>query len=155
MLGELMQACINLALLLVTPGNLAPLVILTVLQGLSQDSGNLMLRSIVADVSDKHRLETGADRAGLFFSVFSLSSKAAIAAAVGIALPLIAWLGFDPRAGTSAEGLEGLKWVFALGPATAHAFSAALVWGFPLDEDRHTEIRRALEGEDAVPFPAE
>ncbi|MFT3965439.1 MAG: MFS transporter [Sphingobium sp.] len=146
-LGELSQVAINLGLLLVTPGNLAALIGLTLAQGLAQNSGNLMLRSIVADVADKHRLETGADRAGLFFSVFSLSGKAAIAVAVGVALPLIAWLGFDPKAGAASAGLEGLKWVFALGPALAHALSAALVWGFPLDEARHAEIRRALDEE--------
>lgn len=146
-LGELIQVAVNLSLLLVTPGNLALLVGLTVVQGLAQNSGNLMLRSIVADVADKHRLDTGADRAGLFFSVFSLSGKAAIAVTVGVALPLIAWLGFDPQKGVDAGGLEGLKWVFALGPAFAHALSAALVWGFPLDETRHAEIRRALDGE--------
>lgn len=155
-LGELAQMVVNLGLLAVPPGSLAPLVVLTVAQGLAQNSGNLMLRSIVADVADKHRLETGADRAGLFFSVFSLSGKAAIAVAVGVALPLIAWLGFDPRAGAASEGLEGLKWVFALGPALAHGLSAALVWGFPLDEDRHAQIRRALQaGDEAAPAPAE
>ncbi|MET0239276.1 MAG: MFS transporter [Sphingobium sp.] len=155
-LGELAQVAINLGLLLVTPGNVAALVGLTLAQGLAQNSGNLMLRSIVADVADKHRLETGNDRAGLFFSVFSLSGKAATAVAVGVALPLIAWLGFDPKAGAESGGLEALKWVFALGPALAHALSAALVWGFPLDESRHAEIRRALDEQgDADLCPAE
>lgn len=153
-LGEIAQVVINLGLLLLVPGNLTGLVLLTLAQGLAQNSGNLMLRSIVADVADKHRLETGADRAGLFFSVFSLSGKAGIAVAVGISLPLVAWLGFNPAEGAASGGLEGLKWVFALGPAIAHAFSALLIYGFPLDEERHREIRTALAQVDAAAKPA-
>jgi len=57
-----------------------------------------MLRSIVSDIADQHRLATGEDRTGLFFSVFGISIKLGGAIAVGIALPLVAWLGFDPKA---------------------------------------------------------
>lgn len=144
--AELLQAAINLGLLAVAPGSLALLVGLTVAQGLSQSAGNLMLRATVADVADKHRLETGHDRTGLFFSVFSLATKMGSAAAVGIALPLIALLGFKPGHVNTPEALESLKLVFALGPALAHLASAALMAGFNLDAIRHGEIRRALEG---------
>ena len=118
---------------------------ITLAQGLAQGSGNLMLRAIVADVADKHRLDSGEDRAGLFFSVFSLAGKTATAVAVGIALPLIGWIGFDPRGGNDAAALDGLLLVFALGPALAHALSAALIARFPLDEAAHSEIRRRLD----------
>ena len=144
-LGELVQAAINLGLLWVTPHALPLLLGLTLAQGLAQGSGNLMLRSIVADVADKHRLDAGVDRTGLYYSVFSLSGKGATAVAAGIALPLVAWLGFDPKGTNDATTLESLKWVFALGPAVAHLISAALIRGFPLDETRHREIRAALE----------
>ncbi|AHE56085.1 MFS transporter [Sphingomonas sanxanigenens] len=142
--GELVQVVINLGLLLVTPARFELLLALTVAQGLAQGSGNLMLRSIVADVADKHRLDTGTDRTALFFSVFSLTSKAAMAAAIGVALPLIAWLGFDPQGSNTPAALTGLLFVFALGPALAHALSAWLIHGFPLDEAAHAEVRRAL-----------
>lgn len=147
-LGEGVQVAINLALLLVFPGDLVLLLLLTLAQGLAQGSGNLMLRSIVADVADRHRLETGANRTGLFYSVFSLSGKAATAVATGVVLPLVAWLGFDPKVASSPESLEGLKLVFALGPATAHLLSALLIHGFPLDELAHARIRMALRARD-------
>ena len=154
--GELTQVAINLGLLLVVPGQIGLLLALTVAQGLAQGSGNLMLRSMVADVADAHRLRTGQDRAALFFSAFSLSSKAGMAVAVGIALPLVGWLGFDPKAATNTpEALHGLLWVFALGPAIAHLISAALIHGFPLEEAQHSEIRRRLEERDAALTPAE
>jgi len=148
--GELVQVAINLSLLALTPSAVPLLIGLTVAQGLAQGSGNLMLRSIVADVADNHRLWTGQDRIGLFFSVFSLSDKGAVALAVGVALPLVAWLGFDPSHANTPAALEALKWVFALGPALAHLVSAAIVHGFPLDETLHGEIRRQLAARDAA-----
>jgi Na+/melibiose symporter-like transporter len=148
--GELVQVAINLMLLTLTPSSVPLLIALTVTQGLAQGSGNLMLRSIVADVADNHRLWTGQDRIGLFFSVFALSDKGAVALAVGIALPLVSWLGFDPRHANTPAALDHLKVVFAAGPALAHLLSAAIIRGFPLDEGRHREIRRALAARDAA-----
>jgi Na+/melibiose symporter-like transporter len=149
--AELVQVVINLCLLLAVPGELPLLLALTIAQGLAQSSGNLMLRSMVADVADRHRLETGSDRTALFFSVFSISAKAGTAVAVGIALPLIAWGGFDPTAAqNSPEALHTLLCVFTLGPALAHMLSAALVYGFPLDEAAHARARHELEARDAV-----
>jgi Na+/melibiose symporter-like transporter len=148
-LGELIQVGINLALLWVAPSRLPLLIALTTAQGLAQGSGNLMLRSMVADVADQHRLKTGEDRTGLFFSVFSISMKAAMAAAIGIALPLVAWLGFDPKSlHNTPQALRGLLLVFAVGPAIAHLVSAALVSGFPLDARAHAAIRRELDERD-------
>lgn len=148
--GELAQAAINLGLLAVFPGGIVPLIALTVAQGLTQSSGNLMLRAIVGDLADRHRLQTGINRAGLFYSVFSLSEKAGTALAVGIALPLIAWLGFAPKASNTPAALEGLKYVFALGPALAHIVAAALLYRFPFDRDAHAQVEAQLAMRDAA-----
>lgn len=157
--GELIQVAINLSLVLVTPDALPLLLGLTVAQGLAQGSGNLMLRSMVSDVADKHRLETGQETAGLLFSVFSVASKAATAVAIGVALPLVALLGFKPGIINSPQALLSLKLVFALGPALAHLISAALLFRFSLDRSGHDTIRRALEDQNAplqlVSNPAE
>jgi Na+/melibiose symporter-like transporter len=150
-IGELVQVLCNLGLLLVTPGALPLLAGLTIAQGLAQGSGNQMLRAMVADVADKHRLDTGVDRSALFFSVFSLAAKAAMAAAIGVTLPLIAWLGFNPAGSNTPEALRGVAIVFAIGPALAHILAAWLVYGFPLDEAEHDRVRRALAARDATP----
>ncbi|WIA56501.1 MFS transporter [Sphingobium sp. WTD-1] len=149
--GEIAQAAINIGLLFVFPGGLPLLLALTIAQGLTQGSGNLMLRAMVADVADAHRLRTGHDRTGLFFSVFALSAKLGPAIGIGIALPLIAWLGFAAGPHNSPAALEGLKTVFALGPALAHIIATLIIWRFPLDEAAHAEIRRALDQRDAIP----
>jgi Na+/melibiose symporter-like transporter len=150
--GELVQAAINLGLLAIAPGTLPLLIGLTVAQGLAQGSGNLMLRSMVADIADHHRLTTGHDRTALFFSTFSISMKAGLALAVGIALPLVGAAGFAPAAAhNTPEALHALLLVFALGPALAHLCSAALLRGFPLDEAAHAAVRRELDRQASVP----
>lgn len=144
--GELVQAAINLGLLALTPGNLSLLIALTAAQGLAQGSGNLMLRSMVADIADQHRLKTGEDRTALFFSAFSISMKAGMALAVGVSLPLVGAAGFDPAAAhNSSTALDALLVTFAVGPALAHFISAALLCGFTLDEAAHARIRQALD----------
>lgn len=143
--GELVQVVINLGLLLVFPGMLWLLVALAAAQGLSQGSGNLMLRAMVADVADAHELKTGHNRTGLFFSVFTLATKAGPAIGIGLVLPALGWLGFAPGGHSQPSALEALKYVFALGPAVAHIIAAALIWRFPLDQARHAEIRSALD----------
>lgn len=72
-LGEVLQALINLALVLTTPDRFWLVLLLALAQGLTQGSGNIMLRSMVADVADKHRAETGEECAGLYYSVFGLT----------------------------------------------------------------------------------
>jgi Na+/melibiose symporter-like transporter len=148
--GELVQVATNLGLLFVGPNTIPLLIALTIAQGLAQGSGNQMLRAMVADVADKHRLETGADRAALFFSVFSLAGKAAMAVSIGVALPLIAWLGFKPAGGNGTDALYGLQLIFALGPALAHILAAWLVYRFPLDEQAHGRIRQNLDAREGA-----
>ena len=144
--AELGQAAVNGALIFVGKGDLALLAGLTVAQGLMQGSGNLLLRSMLADVADEHRLRTGHDRTALLFSVFSISAKAGSALPIGIVLPLIAWFGFDPAAPVNPPGgLLALAIAFSLVPAAAHLIGAALVRGFALDEARQAAIRRELD----------
>ena len=154
-LGETVQVLINLGLLLATPDRFGLVLALAVAQGLAQGSGNLMLRAMVADIADLHRSETGEERTGLYYSVFSLAEKLGGALAIGLALPLVGWLGFHAHGANFPAALHGLLCVFALGPAIAHAISAALLAGFPLDETAHSEIRARIEAADAALVPAE
>ncbi len=75
----------------IAPGDFRALLALTVAQGFAQGSGNLMLRAIVSDLADDHRLKTGKEQSGLLFSIFNVTNNAAAAAAVGLAYPLIGW----------------------------------------------------------------
>jgi Na+/melibiose symporter-like transporter len=148
--AEVTQIVINLMLLLLQPGQYWALAALTLLQGLSQGSGNLMLRAIVSDVADQERLKTGKDHSGLLFSIFNVTINAAMALSVGIALPLVGLFGFTPGAANSPATLSSLQWIIAIGPAIGHGLSAILMLRFPLTEARHAEIVRALAEQGAA-----
>lgn len=136
--GELTQVMINLLLLLLTPGRAWLLVVLVIAQGLTQGSGNLMLRAMIYDVADRHRQATGVERAGLFSSVFNITTNAAMAIAIAIAFYVIGRFGFVPGGDNDGHALMGLLGFFALGPAIGHAISAALILGFPADPQLHS-----------------
>ncbi|WP_157218140.1 MFS transporter [Flavisphingomonas formosensis] len=132
-LAELVQVAINLAMLLLTPGRAWLLVALVMAQGLTQGSGNLMLRAMIYDVADRHRATTGIERAGLFSSVFNVTTNAAMALAVAIAFFVIGWFGFRPAGPNDATALTGLLSFFAVAPALGHGLSALLILRFPAD----------------------
>ena len=141
--AEVTQIIINLMLLALQPGQYWALVALTVAQGLSQGSGNLMLRAIVSDVADQERLRTGKDHSGLLFSIFNVTINAAMALSLGIALPLVGMFGFTPTNNNTPAALSALQWIIAIGPAIGHGLSAILMLSFPLTEAKHAEIVRA------------
>ena len=152
--AEVTQIAINLCLLLLQPGQYGALLALTVAQGLSQGSGNLMLRAIVSDVADQERLRSGKDHSGLLFSIFNVTINAAMALAVGIALPVVGLFGFKAGVPNTPAALSSLQWIIAIGPAIGHSLSAILMLSFPLTEAKHAEIVRAL-AEQAAAAPAE
>lgn len=144
--AEAIQAAINFALVLVGKGDLPLFLALALVQGLTQGAGNLILRAMLADLADEYRLRTGSDRTAMLFSLFSISGKAGSAVPLGIALPLIAWFGFNPQAASQpASGVLALSLVFSLVPGVAHLLATLLMRGFSIDEARQVAIRQQLE----------
>jgi Na+/melibiose symporter-like transporter len=127
--AETVQVLINLALLLVVAQRPWLFVLLLVAQGLSQGSGNLMLRAMIYDVADQHRVSSGIERAGLFSSIFNITTNAAFALAVGMSFAVIGWFGFSPGQANSPQAIRGLHLFFALGPALGHLLSILVIWG--------------------------
>lgn len=125
-MAEGVQVAINLMVLSLTPDRMWLFILLIVGQGLTQGSGNLMLRSMIYDVADRHRESSGIERAGLFSSVFNVTTNAAYAVAVGIALSVVGFLGFDPRS-SGTEGVGGVHLFFAIGPALGHLLSIFVI----------------------------
>jgi len=134
--AELIQVVINLLLLLVSPQRVPLLVALVVAQGLAQGSGNLMLRAMIYDVADRHRESSGAERAGLFSSIFNVTTNAAMALSVGAAFLFLGQYGFHPGGSNDASALRALAVFFALAPALGHLLSAALIMGIPISDRR-------------------
>jgi len=127
-MAESIQVLINLTLLLVAPGQLWLFIALLLAQGLTQGSGNLMLRAMIYDVADRQRAKTGTESAGLLSSIFNITTNAAFALAIGIAFTAVGWFGFDPGHANDRQAIQGLHLFFACGPALGHLLSIIIIW---------------------------
>jgi glycoside/pentoside/hexuronide:cation symporter, GPH family len=65
-----------------------------------------------------------------YFGVWNLTSKLALAAAAGLALPVLAWLNYTPGlSGQAAQGINALQWAYAGLPCGLKIIAiGALVW---------------------------
>lgn len=131
---------------LIEPGDVFGYGAINVVYGLGYGAAPVLLRSITADVTDDDSLRSGTQRAGLFFSLLTLTNKLGFATAVGIAYPLIGAMGFDPDSSTNAvSAITALRNAFILIPLVCFGAGAVVMWRFPLDETRQAELRADVE----------
>jgi Na+/melibiose symporter-like transporter len=123
-----------------------------ILAGLPYSAGPILLRAMMADLSDEERLRSGIDRSGLMFGLLSGAVKIGSAAAVFASVSALEAFGFkaDLGAGNAPLALGVLSVSFAVVPALLALAGAALVTGHTLDKAAHDAIRKALEARDAA-----
>jgi Na+/melibiose symporter-like transporter len=111
--------------------------------GFSQALPNAMK----ADVIDLDALESGENRAGLFFAAWSFAQKATATVGAGIAMYGLSLFGYDAElgSGNGPEELFGLRFLFSTFPSLFFLIGAAIVWRYPITEARHREIRAEIE----------
>ncbi|MCG6874337.1 MAG: MFS transporter [Betaproteobacteria bacterium] len=106
------------------PGDVAAFGLICVLSGMALGADLALPPSILADVIDRDaRTRAGTAAEGSYFGLWNLVTKANLAAAAGIALPALAWLGYQPGE-SGATGAVSL--VYCLFPC---AFKLAAVAG--------------------------
>ncbi len=137
-------ACLAFAVVpFLPPGAFAPFAAVCIVTGVALGADLVLPPAIQADVVDYDRLRSGRSRAGLQFALWSMSTKLALALAVGIALPILEASGFDPDAPGEGE-IRMLAVIYALVPVVIKMTAIAVVWRFPLTAGRHAVIRRRL-----------
>lgn len=102
--------------------------------------------SMKADVIDLDTLQSGENRAALFFSAWSFAQKATASLGAAIAMFGLGLLGFDasPGAVNGEEEIFGLRFLFSTFPSIFYLSGAALVWNFPITPERQAEIRAQI-----------
>ena len=101
-------------------GDLVAYACICVLSGLALGADLALPPSLLADVVGRHgRMES----TGAYFGLWTLATKLNLALAAGLALPLLAWLGYAP--GTrGADPLAALAFVYAAVPCLLKAAAA-------------------------------
>ena len=120
---------------------------ITVVTGFAAGGFAALPNSMKADVIDLDTLKSGENRAALFFSTYSFTAKMAASLGGSIGLYGLALIGFNtvtPELNTP-EQLFGLKFLFAVFPSLFYLAACAVIWRYPITEQRHRAMRRELE----------
>jgi GPH family glycoside/pentoside/hexuronide:cation symporter len=106
----------------------------------------LLIRSMVADVVDEVKLETGRNLTSLLFSMVTTTTKVGQAITVSIVLPTLALFGYEGQEGAvnTAQSIFVLEMMYVFVPIVLVFFGGAMLFGYKLDAARHAEIRQAL-----------
>lgn len=119
---------------------------ISVLTGLTLGFDLALPSAIQADVIDIDTASSGEQRSGAYFAAWSLATKTALALAVGIAFPTLAWFGFEAGSSSNdATALAALAYIYAWVPIVLKLAAIGLMWNFPLDEAAQRELRRSIE----------
>ncbi len=120
-------------------------ILICLLTGLSLGVDMALPAAIQADVVDLDRSSGGGERAGLFFGLWGMATKLALALAIGIAFPLIEFAGFDPT--STSSNLTALVLTYGLLPVPFKLLAARLVWHFPIDQAALHDLQRKQNDE--------
>lgn len=131
---------------LLGPGDHFWFLAICVLTGICLGADLTLPAAMQADVIDLDTLRSRQHRAGLYFALWGVATKLALALAVGIAFPLLDLAGLGPdQETTSPSGIFALAVLYSLLPAAIKLASVALIAGYPITADRHRRIRRLIE----------
>ena len=109
-------------------GDLTLFALICVASGLALGADLALPSAIAADLGERQ------GHSGAVFGVWNFVAKLNLALAAGLALPLLAWLGYVPASG---GGLGALRMAYALLPLFFKLLAAALLWRWR----RELEIR--------------
>jgi Na+/melibiose symporter-like transporter len=105
--------------------------------------------SMAADVVDLDTLRTGEQRTGLYFSLWGMVNKAAVALGVFIATNAVVWFGFDPTLDeNTATANLAVACLYSIIPAALACVALPLLWKYPLTRVRQERMRGHIERRD-------
>jgi len=136
-----------IVLTMVQPGiPVAVVVGLAALAGVGVSAAHVLPWSMIPDVVEWDELQTGARHEGTFYSLTTLMHKVAASLVVPAALLLLNWSGYVPNAPTQAPRvLAVIRALIAAAPAALLIGGIVLALLYPLDRERHLEVRKALD----------
>lgn len=149
-ISSLFNAAVLPLAFLIPKGDFMMSAALFVLLGANMSVGPFLYRAIMADVADQDHVETGQPRAGVFFSLLAMTNKLGYSSAIVFSFEFLDWIGFQEKGVNSPETILNMM-IFYVVPATfVNVAVAAIMWRFPLDETKQSELRRILEERSAV-----
>jgi len=112
-------------------GDVTEFAVVCALSGIAYGAELAIPPSILADVVDGEAAPRQQRPDGVYFGLWQMIEKFNLAAAAGVALPILAWAGYEP--GTVQHQPGALATVYALVPCAIKLGAAALLWVAPVD----------------------
>ena len=124
--------------------------VVSVLAGFGFSAQWIFPWTMVADVADYDRLETGEQRSGMYYGVWGLATKISEALALAAVGWILAGFGYQPNVEQTPQALLGIRLFFGLIPAVIIFLSLPLLLKYPLNRKSHAVVRAKLEEMDAA-----
>jgi len=124
------------------PGDILLFAIVCVMSGVAYGAELALPPSILADLVDRGGDGHGSN--GAYFGLWQMIEKLNLATAAGIALPMLAFLGYQP--GSSGQALLALSATYALLPCAIKVLGGAVLWLAPIDRRQENGASLVTEG---------
>ncbi len=132
---------------LLGPGDVAWFAAVCVLSGVALSADLALPPAIQADVVDADTDAFGEQRTGLFFALWSVATKAALAVSGGLALIALDAAGFRAGEANDPAALRALAGLYAAAPVALKLVAVAMMWNFPLDRAAQGALRARIEAQ--------
>ncbi len=119
--------------------------VLVLISGIGFGATLALPSAMQADVIDYEELRSGVRREGEIIGIWSVARKMAAALGVGLALPVLGWVGYMPNVAQSPEVVTTLKALYALVPAVLTVVGLLIAWNYPIGKREHRAILDAIE----------
>jgi glycoside/pentoside/hexuronide:cation symporter, GPH family len=130
--------------LLATPGVFWQAALIYLIVGPITSVIWVMPPAITSDTIEYGMMKGGSDHAALYMAMYNFVMKMALAFGVGLAMPLLGLLGFNPMGGNTAEVMQGFIFVALFLPMIVGLPGALILFNYPLTKRKHATIRRYL-----------
>ncbi len=134
---------------LLGPGDYWVFFAIMMLKGSAVGALVFLPASMAADVVDLDTLRTGEQRTGLYFSLWGMVNKGAVAVGVFLATNGVVWFGFDPSSAANSDAANfAVACLYSIVPAAIACVALPLLWKYPLTRQRQQRMRDHIERRD-------
>ena len=105
----------------------------------------VLLDSILTDVIDLHRLQSGGEPAGIYFGIWRFASKLSRASAFFAAGSILSGIGFEPNMVQVEEVSEALAWFFGPGVGIFLILSSLILIPYRFSDMKQIQVQRLLK----------
>ncbi len=144
MTGMCVMVCATASYMLVGRGDLLLVMGILAISGIGSGALSALPASMKADVVDLDAVESGEDRAGVYFAAWSLAVKFVAAVGQGLAFTTLALIGFNAAGENGPDEIFGLRVFYSAGPMVLYLAAVLIVWGYPITSARHAHLRAQL-----------